>query len=79
MEIETKTRNMNFLYNREQIYNAILLMEDSIYKDQEHMILQDMDKSSGYEDEVIQEIMQFYANQVNFEKGNQSELNIFDM
>ena len=75
---EYQSRRMSELYNRDSLKDAIYLMEDSIYLEQNEIIQEKKMKRTNYEKEMAQKVMLFFKNQKDFKKGK-NILNVFDL
>ena len=73
-----KTKRMSFRYMRESIYDAIILMENKIYTEQQKLVDKSGSKSGNFEEELQNKILKFYMNEKEF-VGGDNELNVFDL
>lgn len=74
-----KSKRMSMLYNRDAIFDAILLMENKIYEEQTSMTTANEGKSQTFESELLNKIMKLHVNEKDFDKYDDLQLNIFDL
>jgi hypothetical protein len=74
----SKTKGMSFRYNRDTIYDAIILMENEIYDDQKVIIEESDLKSKAFEEDMQNQVTSHYASEDGFDYFDE-ELNVFDL
>lgn len=74
-----RIRQMMVYYNRDTIFESILMMEKLLYRKQYKMIKNENKKQNGFEGRVIKEIENYYAKESNFKNDPTSKHNIFDL
>lgn len=70
---------MMVYYNRDTIFESILMMEKMLYRKQYRMIKNENKKQRAYEAKVVKEVLNYYAKESNFKNDPTSKHNIFDL
>jgi hypothetical protein len=73
-----KTKEMSFRYNRDTIYDAIILMENEIYEEQDKIIEENDVKAEAEEEDIQTRVIAHYASEADFDYFDE-ELNVFDL
>lgn len=74
-----KSKRMSLMYNRDAIFDAILLMENKIYEEQTTLTQTNLNKAQAYETEILNKILKLHANEKDFDKYDDTQMNIFDL